>query len=444
MKVETKSIDEIKPYENNPRDNDDAVDTVANSIKEFGWQQPIVVDNEGVIIAGHTRYKAAKKLGMDKVPVVVASSLTPEQVKAYRLADNKVGELADWDYIKLDEELDGIDDIDMTAFGFDLENGGVELDDDFSSDDEEKDSGALARDFMIPPFSVIDTKNKAWQDRKKKWLNLGIKSELGRKDGLTFAESINVKGLPATSVFDPVLTEIIYKWFTPHKHSKVFDPFAGGSVRGIVASMLGNSYIGIDLSQKQIKADYENAKEVGADMSLINWHVDDSKNIDKYIDDGTQDLMIACPPYLDLEVYSDDPNDLSNMSDEQFESIYSEILKKSCNKLRDNRFAVIVVSDVRGKGKNTGYRDLTGMTKRAMAQGGCCFYDDIVLLNAIGSAAMRARRYMNSRKVARVHQNVLVFYKGDTSKIKDEFEPIDGLDDALKEVEESSDSLSID
>lgn len=119
MKVEAKSIDDIKPYENNPRDNDDAVDSVANSIKEFGWQQPIVVDKDNVIIVGHTRYKAAKKLGMDKVPVVVASKLTPEQVKAYRLADNKVGELADWNLPKLNIELDDINDIDMSDFGFD-------------------------------------------------------------------------------------------------------------------------------------------------------------------------------------------------------------------------------------------------------------------------------------------------------------------------------------
>lgn len=119
MEVKSMSIDDIKPYENNPRDNDDAVDSVANSIKEFGWQQPIVVDKDNVIIVGHTRYKAAKKLGMDKVPVVVASKLTPEQVKAYRLADNKVGELADWDFEKLNTELDGIEDIDMSQFGFD-------------------------------------------------------------------------------------------------------------------------------------------------------------------------------------------------------------------------------------------------------------------------------------------------------------------------------------
>lgn len=97
MQVQSMKIDEVKPYPNNPRNNDDGVEAVANSIKEFDWQQPIVVDKDNVIIVGHTRYKAAKKLGMDKVPVVVASNLSDEQVRAYRLADNKTGELTDWD-----------------------------------------------------------------------------------------------------------------------------------------------------------------------------------------------------------------------------------------------------------------------------------------------------------------------------------------------------------
>lgn len=133
MQVKTVSIDQIKPYENNPRNNDDAVDVVANSIKEFGWQQPIVVDNGGVIIAGHTRYKAAKQLKLKEVPIVVADNLTEEQVNAYRLADNKSGELATWDDDELQEELDKILDIDMTDFGFDLE---TELEDDEVIDDD--------------------------------------------------------------------------------------------------------------------------------------------------------------------------------------------------------------------------------------------------------------------------------------------------------------------
>lgn len=137
MKVETVSIDKIKPYENNPRNNDDAVDAVANSIKEFGWQQPIVVDNDRVIIAGHTRYKAAKKLGYKEVPIVVADNLTKEQVNAYRLADNKSGELAEWDDAELQEELDKIMDIDMSDFGFELDTA-LENDEVIDDDYEEE------------------------------------------------------------------------------------------------------------------------------------------------------------------------------------------------------------------------------------------------------------------------------------------------------------------
>lgn len=118
MEIIIKGIDEIRPYENNPRVNDGAVGAVAESIREFGFQQPIVVDRDGVIIAGHTRYKAAQRLGLTEVPVVVADNLTDEQVRAYRLADNKTGELAEWDFSALEEELAGIGELDMSLFGF--------------------------------------------------------------------------------------------------------------------------------------------------------------------------------------------------------------------------------------------------------------------------------------------------------------------------------------
>ena len=124
MRVENWPIERVKPYENNPRKNDDAVEKVANSIREFGWQQSIVVDEKGVIICGHTRYRAAQMLGLSEVPVTVAEGLTENQVQAYRLADNKTGELADWDFDKLNAELEAIDwlDCDMTQFGFYLDN----------------------------------------------------------------------------------------------------------------------------------------------------------------------------------------------------------------------------------------------------------------------------------------------------------------------------------
>lgn len=118
MDIVSLKLSELHPYENNPRLNDDAVDAVAASIKEFGFKVPIVVDKDNVIVAGHTRYKAAQKLKLKTVPCVVADDLSEEQVNAFRLADNKTGELALWDDEKLAKELDGITGIDMEQFGF--------------------------------------------------------------------------------------------------------------------------------------------------------------------------------------------------------------------------------------------------------------------------------------------------------------------------------------
>ena len=137
LRVKYVPIGDVRPYEDNPRRNDGAVQAVAASLREFGWKQPIVVDADGTIIAGHTRYKAALALGMTDVPVVVASDLTPEQCAAYRLADNRVGELAEWDSELLAQELDGLADIDMSAFGFDSGEllSGADVDDLFEDYD---------------------------------------------------------------------------------------------------------------------------------------------------------------------------------------------------------------------------------------------------------------------------------------------------------------------
>ena len=118
MQIIKKNVNELVPYENNPRHNDDAVEYVANSIEQFGFKVPIIIDKDNVIVAGHTRLKAAKKLGMEYVPCILADDLSEEQVRAFRLADNKVGELAGWDFTKRDEELAKILDIDMSMFSF--------------------------------------------------------------------------------------------------------------------------------------------------------------------------------------------------------------------------------------------------------------------------------------------------------------------------------------
>ena len=153
MQIYDKRLDEIKPYENNPRHNDNAVDAVANSIREFGFKVPIVVDSEGVIVAGHTRYKAAQKLGLKSVPCLVADDLNEEQINAFRLADNKVGELATWDLDTLKVELDNIGEIDMSEFGFNLDGIGEEpqevQEDDFDEEPPEEPTSKLGDIYQL-------------------------------------------------------------------------------------------------------------------------------------------------------------------------------------------------------------------------------------------------------------------------------------------------------
>lgn len=151
---------------------------------------------------------------MDDVPCVIADDLTDEQIKALRLADNKVGELAEWDEALLNIELDEILDIDMSDFGF-LDE---ELEETVGKYDDARNDKNLQERFGVPPFSVLDTRQGYWQDRKKKWKELGIKSETGREDdligdGIKQLNINNKSNMSATSIFDPVLCEIAYKWY---------------------------------------------------------------------------------------------------------------------------------------------------------------------------------------------------------------------------------------
>lgn len=138
MNIINIDLKNIKQYEKNPRKNDEAVGPVAESIKEFGFKVPIIIDKNNVIIAGHTRYKAAKQLKLKEVPCIVADDLTEEQIKAFRLADNKVGEIAEWDYNILELELDGILNIDMSLFNFDMNSIEDNFDTDFELPDDDK------------------------------------------------------------------------------------------------------------------------------------------------------------------------------------------------------------------------------------------------------------------------------------------------------------------
>lgn len=426
MQIKEIEISSLIEYENNPRNNDGAVDAVAESIKQFGFKVPIVIDRDNVIVAGHTRLKAARKIGLEKVPCIVADDLTPEQIKAYRLADNKTGELAEWDFSALEIELGEVEnDFDMSAFGFD---------DIFFTDIEQEQRPAYELDknreslqdrFIVPPFSVLDTKQGYWQERKEIWKKI-IKSDDGRDVGLLgkglkeLAEK-HGSNLTGTSIFDPVLCEILINWFCPIG-GKVLDPFAGGSVRGLISVLLGNEYTGVDLREKQINANIKNYKKIanrqdllGGDLKKPKWITDDSRNIDLLVKEK-HDFLLTCPPYADLEVYSDDPRDISNMPYDEFKTAYFEIIQKACEKLTDNAFAVIVVGEVRDK--KGYYYDFVGDTIEAFKTAGLKYYNEIILLNQIATAAVRAGKQFDAgRKVVKTHQNVLVFIKGNEKDI---------------------------
>lgn len=282
--------------------------------------------------------------------------------------------------------------------------------------------GSCKSSSLYPPVSVFDTKQGYWQKRKREWKALGLQSETGREKGLLgnglkeLAEKHHMN-LTGTSIFDPVLCEVIYKWFSP-VGGVVYDPFAGGSVRGIVAEYTGRKYIGIDLSEKQVDANQINADKLGVCPA---WFCDDSRNADQYLQDESADLVFSCPPYHNLERYSNHPLDLSNMNYEDFLTAYGEIIHKACNKLKKDRFAVFVVGDIRdSKGA---YRDFISTTKSLFQGNGLSLYNEIILLEQYATAPMRAGGVFKAkRKVTKVHQNVLVFYKGDIKGIEPETE----------------------
>lgn len=271
----------------------------------------------------------------------------------------------------------------------------------------------LLRDkFIEPPFSILDTKSGNWQKRKRLWKQIGIKSELGR-EATTFNMSKwndkkNNSKLPDdVSIFDPALCEVLYYWFCP-ENGEILDPFAGGSVRGIVANKLGYKYTGIDIRQEQIDSNRLQAIEILEINNQPNWYVGDSNEVlNKF--NKNFDFIFSCPPYADLEVYSDLKGDISNMNYSDFMIAYENIIEKSCNLLKKDCLACFVVGEVRDKNGN--YIGFVPDTIKAFEKCGMKFYNEAILLNAIASASMRASGNMKSKKLVKVHQNILVFKK---------------------------------
>jgi DNA modification methylase len=293
----------------------------------------------------------------------------------------------------------------------------------------------LADRYLAVPFSVLNINSGWWRERKEAWLRLGIQSELGRPEQLLFSPSAQppdvymaknayeatlsrkatwaefiatcpgVARQPGTSIFDPVLCELVYRWFSAPGHA-VLDPFAGGSVRGVVAACTGRRYTGIDLRGEQVRANRkqwsDTSRSLGRpDLPEPVWHKGDGQQA-RLLAAAPADLVFSCPPYANLERYSDNPADLSTMRYPDFLRAYRAIIKESVSLLRPDRFAAFVVGDVRdSKGL---YRGFVSDTIAAFRDAGAALYNEAILVTPCGSLAIRAGKpFAISRKLGKTH-----------------------------------------
>lgn len=417
-KPEVRRLDELKPHPKNARTHSAAqIAQLAAGIREFGFTIPLLIDEEDFILAGHGRQLAGEAVGMIYAPVIVARGWSEEQKRAYIIADNQLALNAGWDIEALKVELSDLSGlgVDLDAIGFGAEQL-AELNKSAGGQGSGVASASLADRFGVAPFSVLNAREGWWQARKAAWMALGIQSEIGRGDNLLKMSETVLAASPGsgTSIFDPVLSELAYRWFCP-PGGDVVDPFAGGSVRGIVAAKLGRRYFGLDLRGEQIEANERQAQAIlrKGDGECF-WVKGDAAEALPAISAGC-DFIFTCPPYGDLERYSDDPRDLSTMDYPAFRAALAKIIAAGAKLLRPDSFACIVVGDFRDK--KGCYRGFPSHVIAAFEATGLRLYNEAILVTAAGSLPIRAGKgFESSRKLGKTHQNVLVFLKGDAKR----------------------------
>ena len=404
---------------------------IKKSLKECGAGRSVLVDADDTLIAGNGVFEQAQAMGIPtrvvetdgtELVVVKRTDLATDDPKRkiLALADNATSDSVEWDMDNIDADfsLDDIADDWGVTFATEEIGGGH----------EEKNS-SLSDRFVVPPFSILDARKGYWQERKTQWRNFIQDNGITRENKLGDINQLNRYGMKVSgvSLLDPVLCEIIYKWFGV-ENCKCFDTFAGDVVFGYVASTLGGEFTGIEIRQEQV--DVNNQKIDELSISNCTYICDDGQNICQHIEEDTQDLFFSCPPYYNLEVYSDKENDASNQDTyEDFMRIIENAFTGAIKCLKEDRFAVIVCGDIRDK--NGAYYCFPDDIKRIFVKNGCVLYNDIILIDPVGSAIYRAKKYMKNRKVVKTHQNVLVFYKGNTNNIKKIFNTIEYNEDDL-------------
>lgn len=433
-------LDAIEEFQGNLKKRSrKEISKIITSILKYGFSFPFFVwkdDGRNRCLDGHGRLLALHEMQgrhyfldesgnlsdddsqpapIPDLPVVYIDAKDESEAKQKVLRLNSCYGVIDADGFS--EFIDGLD-IDWGELA--LPSGELFEFADIAADLDSSGRKTLAERFIIPPFSVLRASAGYWQERKKSWLALGIQSEKGRDDGMlrhmaALAEKASGSKLASESIFDPVLCEIMYRWFCPNG-GKILDPFAGGSVRGLVAGRLGYSYTGIDLRDEQIAANEEQIAIAGDNPP--SWICGDSRNMEAILPpDYKCGFVFSCPPYADLEVYSDRPEDLSNMDYGSFREAYEDIITKACSHLEDDSFAAFVVGEARSKSNGGAYYGIIPDTIHAFEKAGLRYYDEMVLVTQIAAKALAvAEGFVKSRKIGKVHQNILVFVKGDPAK----------------------------
>lgn len=444
MKIETININEIKPAEYNPRIiSPEEKEKLKKNMDNYGLVDPLIINlKNNTIIGGHQRYYILQEEDPTQTLSLIRNGdigwifnktdlkiETPADEKALNLALNKIS--GGWDYKKLDPLLFELNknmlDISITGFGGeDLGNIANLFNKDAGSTTEKEtipsphssfplqdgyegagEKNSLEQKFIAPPFSILNANMGWWKEKKKRWVHK-IQDKGQTREG-----SID-EGFGA-SITDPVLTQFLINNFAPPSSSNIFDPFSGDTTIGFVSGELGHTFTGIEIRKEQVELNTLRTKGLN-----VKYICDDGQNILQHVPLDSQDLLLSCPPYFNLEKYSNLPMDASNQKDySAFMRIIETSFTNSTKALKRNRFAIIICGDI---------RDSTGMYFNFPMDIICIFkkqgfklYNDIIYYEPLGSARLRANKFFSaSRKVVHTHQNVLVFYKGDISKIKEE------------------------
>lgn len=432
-------LSELTEHPRNPRQGD--VGAISVSIERNGFYGALTVQKStGYILGGNHRKKALAALGITRVPII-ERDVDDETAMRILLADNRHSDLATYDDPLLLELLmeeaarDNLHGTGYTGDDIDLLLGDMAADEARQAEADVQ-HGALTERFLVPPFTVLDARHGYWQERKQQWAALGIHGEAGRGEDLaykvqrireTYAGKASMGG---TSVFDPVLCEIAYRWFNvPAGH--VLDPFAGESTKGLVAARLGYPYTGVELRAEQVAANQEQAARLAGKLdALPNWIEGDSADVGKLLPDGqTYDLVFTSPPYYDLETYSAKAEDGSAMPTyAEFLEWFTSVLHQCVQRLNPDRFVVLKVGEVRDK--RGGYRNFVADTIQAMLAAGTTYYNEAILVTPVGTLPIRTGpQFSASRKLGKTHQNVLVFVKGDPKRATEAVGHVDFGDD---------------